>query len=83
MAETKSTRVEKRSVRYAVMGIMMALTSVKPVVSHCAVAASMPNSPMTEGSAGVTTVWFSTVVNVPNISTASMNSCFLSSPNAT
>ena len=61
----------------------MAFTSVKPVVSHCAVEASMPKSCMTAGNAGVTTVWFSTVVNVPNMSTASMNNCFLSSPNAT
>ena len=34
------------------MGIMMAFTSVKPVVSHWAVAASTLISVMTEGSAG-------------------------------
>ena len=47
------------------MGIIMALTRVKPVVSHCAVAASTFISVMMEGKAGVTRVWFSTVTNVP------------------
>ena len=73
-------RVEKRSVRKAVMGIMMAFTSVNPVVSHWAVEASTPISIMTDGKAGVTTVWFSTVTNVPKISTAIINFCLLVSP---
>lgn len=34
---TNSFRVENRSCRNAVMGIMMAFTSVNPVVSHWAV----------------------------------------------
>ena len=51
----------------------MAFTRVKPVVSHCAVAASTFISVMTEGMTGATTVWFSTVTNVPNTSTASMH----------
>lgn len=58
------------------MGIMMAFTSVKPVVSHWAVAASTLISVMTEGSAGVTTVWLRTVTNVPNIKTASIMICY-------
>ena len=35
---------------------------------------------MTDGKAGVTTVWFSTVTNVPKISTAIINFCLLVSP---
>ena len=62
------------------MGIMMAFTSVNPVVSHWAVEASTPISIMTDGKAGVTTVWFSTVTNVPKISTAIINFCLLVSP---
>ena len=50
----------------------MALTRVKPVVSHCAVAASTFISVMMEGKAGVTRVWFSTVTNVPKIMTTSI-----------
>ena len=62
------------------MGIMMAFTSVKPVVSHWAVAASTLISVMTEGSAGVTTVWLRTVTNVPNIKTASIMICLRLNP---
>ena len=51
---------------------MMALTRVKPVVSHCAVAASTLISVIMEGRAGVTRVWFSTVTNVPKIMTKSI-----------
>ena len=75
-----SRRVVKRSVRKAVMGTMMALTSVNPVVSHCAVAASTLISDMMDGSAGDTTVWLSTVTNVPNTSTASMTICLRVKP---
>ena len=52
----KRDRVVKRSIKNAVIGIMMAFTRVKPVVSHWAVAASMPISAMIGGRAGVTTV---------------------------
>jgi hypothetical protein len=37
MENTNSLRVEKRSCKNAVMGIMMAFTRVNPVVSHWAV----------------------------------------------
>ena len=76
----KSRFVVKRSVRNAVMGIMMALTRVKPVVSHCAVEASTLISAMTDGRAGATTVWFRTVTNVPNTRTASMTICLRDKP---
>ena len=75
MAAKNSRRVVNRSVKNAVTGIMMAFIRVNPVVSHCAVAASTPISPMMEGRAGDTTVWFRTVTNVPNSSTASMTIC--------
>ena len=63
----KSRLTEKRSVKKAVMGIMMALTRVKPVVSHWATEASTFISTMMAGSAGVTRVWLSTVTKVPKI----------------
>ena len=75
MDARNSRRVVKRSVRNAVMGTMMALTSVNPVVNHCATAASTLISLMIDGSAGATTVWFSTVTKVPNTSTISMMIC--------
>ena len=63
------------------MGIMMALTRVKPVVSHWAVEVSLTFiSAMMAGSAGVTRVWLSTVTKVPKISTAIINFCLLVSP---
>ena len=80
MDTRKSRLVVKRSVKKAVMGIMMAFTSVKPVVSHCAMEASTLISVMTDGSAGATTVWFRTVTNVPNTSTASMTICLRVKP---
>ena len=57
------------------MGTMMALTSVNPVVNHCATAASTLISLMIDGNAGATTVWFNTVTKVPNTSTISMMIC--------
>ena len=75
MDARNSRRVVKRSVRNAVMGTIMALTRVNPVVSHCATAASTLISLMIDGSAGATTVWFSTVTKVPNTSTISMTIC--------
>ena len=80
MDARNSRRVVKRSVRNAVMGTMMALTSVNPVVNHCATAASTHISLMIDGSAGATTVWFSTVTKVPNTSTISMTICLRVSP---
>ena len=80
MATRNRLRIEKRSMRNAVMGIMMAFTSVKPVVSHCAVEASTFVSIMMEGSAGVTSVWLSTAMNVPKIITTSMSVCLRVSP---
>ena len=84
METTNRPLVEKRSCKYAVMGIMMAFTSVKPVVSHWAVAASTLISSMMEGRAGVTTVWLSTVINAPKTSTVIMAHClrvkFIPSP---
>ena len=80
MDTRKSRLVVKRSVKNAVMGIMMALTRVNPVVSHCAVEASTLISAMTDGSAGATTVWFKTVTNVPNTSTANMMICLRDKP---
>ena len=56
---------------------MMALTRVKPVVSHCAVDALTDISAMMDGSAGVTRVWLSTVMNVPKIRTTSVAFCLL------
>ena len=56
MDARNSRRVVKRSVRNAVMGTMMALTSVNPVVNHCATAALTLISLMIDGSAGATTV---------------------------
>ena len=53
---TNSFRVENRSCRNAVMGIIMAFTSVNPVVSHWAVDWSTLISTMMDGSAGVTSV---------------------------
>ena len=76
MDARNSRRVVKRSVRNAVMGTMMALTSVNPVVNHCATAASTLISLMIDGNAGATTVWFNTVTKVPNTSTISMMICF-------
>ena len=60
----------------------MALTSVKPVVSHCTVEASMPISAMIDGWAGVTTVWLSTVTKVPKIMMTSITICCRVSPYA-
>ena len=57
------------------MGIMMAFTSVNPVVSHWAVDWSTLISTMMDGSAGVTSVWFSTVTKAPDTSTASIIHC--------
>ena len=79
----KSLRVEKRSCKKAVMGIMMALTRVNPVVSHCAAAASTPVSIMMAGRAGVTRVWFKMVMNEPNTKTTSIIFCLRVSPMAT
>ncbi len=62
------------------MGIMMAFTSVKPVVSHCAMAASTCVSSMMEGSAGATSVWFKTVTNVPKTMTDMANHCLRERP---
>ena len=59
---------------------MIAFTRVKPVVSHCAVAASMPISAMMGGSAGVTTVWLSTVTKAPRIRIMSVTFCLLVKP---
>ena len=59
------------------MGIMMALTRVNPVVSHWAVDASTDISTMTDGRAGVTTVWLRTATNVPTMSTTSIAICLL------
>ena len=73
-------RVVKRSIKKAVIGIMIAFTRVKPVVSHCAVAASMPISAMMGGSAGVTTVWLSTVTKAPRIRIMSVTFCLLVKP---
>ena len=50
------------------------------MVSHCAVDASTLISAMTDGSAGATTVWFKTVTNVPNTSTANMIICLRDKP---
>ena len=62
------------------MGIMMAFTSMKPVVSHWPVAASMDISAMMAGNAGVTSVWLRMVTNVPTTMTVSIIHCFLVRP---
>ena len=72
--------MEKRSCRYAVMGIMIAFISVKPLVSHWPVAASMDISSMMAGSAGVTSVWLRMVTNDPMTMTTSIIHCFFVSP---
>ena len=73
--DTNSFRVENRSCKNAVIGIMMAFTRVNPVVSHWAVDWSTDISSMMEGSAGVTRVWFNTVTKAPNTNTASIIHC--------
>ena len=80
IAMMKRLFVLNRSVRYAVIGIMMALTSVNAVVSHCALDASMLRSDMMEGSAGVTSVWFKMVMNEPETKTSSITTCFFVNP---
>ena len=55
-AATNIVRVEKRCNRYPVMGNTTAITSRKPVVSHCTIVASTPKSWEIMGSATDRTV---------------------------
>ena len=72
--------MEKRSIKKAVTGIMMALTMVNPVVSHCTVVVPTCISFMMDAIAGVMSVWSSTAMNVPKINTHTISTCFLVSP---
>ena len=52
-------------ISHAVIGIMIPLTSKKPVVSHWTSDAEMSKASIKVGKAVVNNVWFKTVQNVP------------------
>ena len=60
----------KRSIKKAVIGIIIPLTSIKIVVSHCAVLLDIAKSFIISGSIVVINVWFSTPTKAPIITTA-------------
>ena len=60
-AVIKTCRVVSRSITNPVVGITTAMVSMKPVVSHCAVAAVTPKLSMMTGSATDSVVSFSSI----------------------
>ena len=66
MAVRKSPRVVNFWMRKAVTGIMMPLTSMKIVVTHCASLAVMPKSCMNAGRAVFRSVWLRMMTNAPD-----------------
>src|SRR5699024_2624947 len=65
IAAKNIVRVVNFWIRKAVAGIMMPLTSMNSVVTHCAVFAVMPKSTMKAGSAVFSSVWFRMMTNAP------------------
>ena len=63
----KSFLSENLSRRYAVTGIMTAITRVNIVISHWATDTSTAKSDMIPGIAGDIIVWFKTDMNAPAI----------------
>lgn len=72
MALKNSCRVEKRSIKKAVTGIMTPLTSINTVVSHWAEFADTFISSMIGGIAVIISVWFNMVINDPASSKAAI-----------
>lgn len=70
IAVRKSVRVVNFWMRNAVTGIMMPLTSMKIVVTHCASLAVIPKSSMNAGSAVLRSVWLRMMTKAPDSSTA-------------
>lgn len=70
IATKNRLRVENFPIKNAVIGIMTPLTSIKTVVSHCAVFAEMLKSSMICGKAVASRVWLRIATKTPAISTA-------------
>ena len=71
IAAKNSDRVVNFWIRNAVIGIMIPLTSMKIVVTHCAEFAVMSKSRMNSGNAVFSNVWFRMTMNAPETSVAS------------
>ena len=70
IAVRNSVRVVNFWMRNAVTGIMMPLTSMKIVVTHCASLAVIPKSSMNAGRAVLRSVWLRMMTKAPDSSTA-------------
>ena len=51
------------SIKYAVKGTMIPLTSINPVMSHCAVVSEIFNPEIMAGKAVLSSVWLSIATN--------------------
>ena len=71
IAVKNSVRVVNFWIRNAVIGIMIPLTSMKIVVTHCAELAVMSKSRMNAGNAVLSSVWFRMTMNAPETRVAS------------